>query len=150
MLTFGSICSGIGGAEAAWTPLGWRAAWCAEIDPFASAVLAARFPDTPNFGDFTKIGREVAADAVDILVGGTPCQAFSIAGLRKGLDDPRGNLTLEFLGLVGRLLPRWVVWENVPGVYSAESHAAPDPCPPPPPVDLGCDGATVETDEEYD
>lgn len=119
-LRFGSICSGIGGAEVAWTALGWRSAWCAEIDPFASAVLAARFPDTPNHGDFTRIGREVDGGTVDVLVGGTPCQAFSVAGKRAGLDDPRGNLTLEFLGLVGRLLPRWVVWENVPGVLSID------------------------------
>ncbi len=119
-LTFGSVCSGIGGAEVAWSRLGWRSRWCAEIDPFASAVLAARFPRTPNLGDFTKIRKGVDADAVDVLGGGTPCQSFSVAGLRKGLDDARGDLTLEFLGLVGRLLPRWVVWENVPGVLSID------------------------------
>ena len=119
-MRFGSVCSGIGGADCAWVPLGWRAAWAAEIDPFAAAVLRARYPDTPNRGDFTQLGRGDDAPAIDVLVGGTPCQAFSVAGLRKGLDDARGDLTLAFLGLVGRLLPRWVVWENVPGVLSLD------------------------------
>jgi len=88
--------------------------------------------------------------AIDLIVGGTPCQSFSVAGLRAGLDDPRGNLALTYLAIVARYRPTWVVWENVPGVLSSLSHDAPDPCPPPPPVDLGCDGAEVETDDEYD
>ena len=116
---YGSVCSGIEAATVAWHPLGWRAAWYAEIDTFASAVLAHRFPEVRNLGDFTQIDA-AAAGAVDLLVGGTPCQSFSLAGHRLGLDDPRGNLTLEFLRLAARARPRWVVWENVPGVLSID------------------------------
>jgi DNA (cytosine-5)-methyltransferase 1 len=118
-MTYGSVCSGIEAATVAWKPLGWRAAWFAEIDSFASAVLAHHYPEVPNFGDFTKIMPEQAGE-VDVLVGGTPCQAFSIAGQRAGLDDPRGNLTVEYLRLAARLRPRWLVWENVPGVLSID------------------------------
>jgi DNA (cytosine-5)-methyltransferase 1 len=118
-MRYGSVCSGIEAATVAWHGLGWRPAWFAEIDAFASAVLAHRFPEVPNLGDFTQIGPE--AGAVDLLVGGTPCQSFSVAGQRLGLDDPRGNLTFEFLRLAGRIRPRWVVWENVPGVLSIDS-----------------------------
>lgn len=117
-MTYGSVCSGIEAASVAWHPLGWRPAWFAEIDAFPSVLLAHRWPGVPNLGDFTRIGDE--RGAIDVLVGGTPCQAFSVAGKRAGLDDPRGNLTLEFLGLAGRLLPRWLVWENVPGVLSID------------------------------
>ncbi len=123
-MIYGSVCSGIEAATVAWQPLGWHAAWFAEIDPFARAVLAHRFPEVRNLGDFTSIRghwlRRIGATSIDLLVGGTPCQAFSVAGHRLGLDDPRGNLTLEFLGLVKRLRPRWVVWENVPGVLSLD------------------------------
>jgi DNA (cytosine-5)-methyltransferase 1 len=98
--------------------LGWKPAWFAEIDAFPSAVLAYHYSGVHNYGDFTKIGAD--APAVDVLVGGTPCQSFSVAGVRKGLDDERGNLTLEFLKLAGRIRPRWVVWENVPGVLSID------------------------------
>jgi DNA (cytosine-5)-methyltransferase 1 len=115
---FGSVCSGIEAASVAWTPLGWECAWVAEIEPFASAVLAHHYPDVPNHGDFTRIGKDVAVEPIDVLVGGTPCQSFSVAGKRAGLDDPRGNLTLEYLALAGRLRPRWLAWENVPGVLS--------------------------------
>ena len=113
-----SVCSGIEAASVA-APEGWHAAAFAEIEPFPSAVLAHRFPTVPNLGDFTKIE---AADvgAIDLLIGGTPCQAFSIAGKRAGLDDPRGNLTLEFLALAKRLQPRYIIWENVPGVLSID------------------------------
>ncbi len=122
-LVFASVCSGIGAPEFAWRDLGWRCAFMAEIDPFARAVLAHRFragtPGGPQlFGDFTKIGRDDADGAIDLLVAGTPCQSFSVAGRRGGLDDPRGDLALEFLGLARRLRPRWLVWENVPGVRS--------------------------------
>jgi DNA (cytosine-5)-methyltransferase 1 len=116
---YGSVCSGIEAATVAWHPLRWRAAWYAEIDKFASAVLANRYPEVRNFGDFTQIDA-AAAGAIDVLVGGTPCQSFSLAGHRLGLDDPRGNLTLEFLRLAARARPRWVVWENVPGVLSID------------------------------
>ena len=144
-----SVCSGIEAASIAWEPLGWEAAAFAEIEPFPSAVLNHYWPGVPNLGDFTKIKTEDIGP-IDVLVGGTPCQAFSIAGLRGGLDDDRGNLALEFLRLADRTRPRWVVFENVPGILSSTSHAAPDPCPPPPPLDLGCDGAEVDTEDEYD
>ena len=123
-MIYGSVCSGIEAATVAWHPLGWTPAWFAEIDPFARAVLAHRYPEVRNLGDFTSIRphwlRRIGAVEIELLVGGTPCQAFSLAGHRLGLDDPRGNLTLEFLGLVKRLRPRWVVWENVPGVLSID------------------------------
>ena len=113
----GSVCSGISADAVAWQPFGWKHQWFAEIDAFPSAVLAHRFPEVPNLGDFTKIKAETGS--IDLLVGGTPCQSFSVAGLRKGMDDDRGNLALEFCRLAGRLGPRWVVWENVPGVLSS-------------------------------
>lgn len=115
---YASVCSGIEAASVAWHGLGWRPAWFAEIDPFASAVLAHRFPEVRNLGDFTKIAGD--AGPVDVLVGGTPCQPFSVAGQRLGLDDARGNLTLEYLRLAARIRPRWFVWENVPGVLSID------------------------------
>ena len=117
-MIFGSVCSGIEAASVAWHPLGWRAAWLAEIEPFPSVVLAHHYPETPNYGDFTRLIQERPAD-VDLLVGGTPCQSFSVAGLRGGLTDHRGNLALAFMALVDVLRPRWVVWENVPGVLSS-------------------------------
>lgn len=110
-----SVCSGIEAATVAWHPLGWAPLMFAEVAPFPSAVLAHHFPKVPNVGDFTQIR---SAPAVGLLVGGTPCQAFSVAGLRRGLDDDRGNLALEFMRLADRLRPRWVLWENVPGVLS--------------------------------
>jgi len=113
-----SVCSGIEAATVAWHPLGWRAVGYSEIEPFPSAVLAHHYPDVPNHGDFTTLLRNPPS-GVDVLVGGTPCQAFSVAGLRGGLSDPRGNLALAFVALVGVLRPRWVVWENVPGVLSS-------------------------------
>ena len=147
-MIFGSVCSGIESASVAWHPLGWRAAFLSEIDKFPRAVLAHHYPDVPLHGDFTTIGAN-DYEPIDLLVGGTPCQSFSVAGLRGGLGDDRGNLALEFLRLADRLRPRWLVWENVPGVLSSLSHAAPDPCPPPPPLDLGCDGAEMDTEDEY-
>jgi len=118
-MRYGSVCSGIEAATAAWHPLGWRPVFFAEIAAFPSAVLAYRYPEVPNLGDFTQITRERIADDIDLLVGGTPCQSFSIAGLRGGLADERGNLALEYLRLADRLRPRWLVWENVPGVLSS-------------------------------
>lgn len=115
---FGSICSGIEAASVAWLPLDWQCQFVAEIDPFCSALLKHYYPEVPNYGDFTTIR---AAGPIDVLVGGTPCQSFSVAGQRAGLDDPRGNLTLEYLALARRLRPRWLVWENVPGVLSIDS-----------------------------
>lgn len=113
-----SVCSCIEAATVA-APEGWHAAAFAEVDPFPSAVLAHRFPTVPNLGDFTKIEAHHVG-AIDLLVGGTPCQSFSIAGHRLGLGDARGNLTIEYLELARRLRPRWIVWENVPGVMSID------------------------------
>lgn len=122
MLAYGCVCSGIGAATVAWEPLGWKSAWFAEILPFPSAVLAHHYPETPNLGDMTKIYDKTTflKKPIDLLVGGTPCQSFSVAGLRKALEDPRGNLMLEFLRLAHIKRPRWLVWENVPGVLSAD------------------------------
>ena len=113
-----SVCSGIEAASVAWEPLGWAPVAFAEIDAFPSAVLKHRFPHVPNLGDFTKI-KKADVGPIDLLVGGTPCQSFSVAGLRGGLADDRGNLALEFLRLADRTRPRWLVWENVPGVLSS-------------------------------
>ena len=118
-MKFGSVCSGIEAASVAWKPLGWQCQFVAEIDAFPCAVLAHHYPDVPNFGDMTKF-KEWPDAAINVLVGGTPCQAFSVAGLRGGLDDPRGNLTLTYLAVVEKYRPAWVVWENVPGVLSID------------------------------
>ncbi len=154
-MNYGSVCSGIEAATAAWRPLGWRALFLAEVEPFPCAVLGHRLGATrplrpldpaeaaddkdrknreswlrqlkeapeggtlPNLGDFTKIRKEDYNGDIDLLVGGTPCQSYSIAGLRKGLADPRGNLALEFVRLAYRTGARWTVWENVPGVLSS-------------------------------
>lgn len=116
-MRYGSVCSGIEAATAAWHYLGWEPVFFSEIEPFPKAVLAHHYPLVPDLGDFTKIGADVGP--IDLLVGGTPCQSFSVAGLRAGLDDDRGNLALEFIRLAQRLQPRWIVWENVPGVLSS-------------------------------
>jgi DNA (cytosine-5)-methyltransferase 1 len=120
-MRYASLCSGIEAATVAWKPLGWSCAWLSEIDRFPCAVLKHHYPDTPNLGDMTKINKEAIKEhgAIDVLIGGTPCQSFSVAGLRKGLADPRGNLALDFLRIVDEARPEWVVWENVPGVLSS-------------------------------
>lgn len=117
-MIYASMCSGIEAATVAWHPLGWRAAWYSEIDRFASAVLAHHYPRTPNRGDMTKF-KDWPDATLDLLCGGTPCQSFSNAGLRAGLDDPRGQLMLTFGAIAARYRPRWLVWENVPGVLSS-------------------------------
>ena len=117
-MIFGSVCSGIEAASVAWNPLGWRAAWFSEIESFPCSVLAHHYPDTPNRGDMTRF-EEWPDGPIDLLCGGTPCQSFSVAGLRKGLDDPRGNLMLTFGAVARKFRPRWLVWENVPGVLSS-------------------------------
>jgi len=113
-----SVCSGIEAATVAWHGLGWQPVAFSEIEKFPSAVLAHHYPTVPNLGDMTNY-KEWNIGQIDLLVGGTPCQSFSVAGLRKGLDDPRGNLCLVYLGLAARFQPRWILWENVPGVLSS-------------------------------
>ena len=113
-----SVCSGIEAASVAWKDLDWEPTAFAEVEPFPSAVLAHHYPTVVNRGDMTKF-QEWPDEAVDLLVGGTPCQSFSVAGLRKGLADPRGNLMLTYLAIADRYRPRWLVWENVPGVLSS-------------------------------
>ena len=134
-MKFGSVCSGIEAASVAWHPLGWQAAWFAEIEPFPCAVLAHHYPAVPNLGDMTTIAKRVMTgevEAPDVLAGGTPCQAFSVAGLRESLADERGNLTLKFVELADAIdfvrvrdgrPPAIVFWENVPGVLSTKDNA---------------------------
>lgn len=134
-MRFGSLCSGIEAASVAFKPLGWTSAWFSEIDPFACALLAHHYPETPNFGDMTTIRRRIESgeiEAPDLLCGGTPCQSFSFAGLRESLNDSRGNLTLEFVRIADAIdsvrraagkPPAWVLWENVPGVLSTPDNA---------------------------
>jgi DNA (cytosine-5)-methyltransferase 1 len=117
-MRYGSVCSGVEAATVAWHPLGWEPQWFSEIEKFPSAVLAHHYPSVPNLGDMTEF-KEWPDDPIDLLVGGTPCQSFSSAGLRKGLADPRGNLMLTYLAIAERYRPRWLVWENVPGVLSS-------------------------------
>jgi DNA (cytosine-5)-methyltransferase 1 len=117
-MKYGSVCSGVEAATVAWHPLGWEPQWFSEIEKFPGAVLDHHYPNTPNLGDMTKF-KEWPNDPINLLVGGTPCQSFSVAGLRKGLGDPRGNLMLTYVAIAARYKPRWLVWENVPGVLSS-------------------------------
>ena len=112
------MCSGVEAATVAWHSLSWEAEAFSEIEKFPSKVLAHHYPHVPNLGDMTKF-EEWNIESIDLLVGGTPCQSFSVAGLRKGLSDPRGNLMLTFGAIANRFRPRWLVWENVPGVLSS-------------------------------
>ncbi|EJT7885651.1 Dam family site-specific DNA-(adenine-N6)-methyltransferase [Salmonella enterica] len=134
-MRYGSVCSGIEAASVAWESLGWQPAWFAEIEAFPSAVLAHHWPDVTNLGDMTGIAAAVHAgdvEAPDMLVGGTPCQAFSIAGLRYGLADKRGQLSLSYVELANAIDDKRrergeeeaiTVWENVPGVLSSKDNA---------------------------
>lgn len=155
-VTFGSVCSGIEAASVAWAPLGWRAAWLAEIEPYPCAVLAHYYPTTPNLGNMLLIPamlRNGDIPAPDVFTGGTPCQAFSVAGLRASLKDARGNLSMTFCEIADEidiqraaagLLPCVIKWENVPGVLTTKDNAfgcflgglagesealVPEPCP---------------------
>jgi DNA (cytosine-5)-methyltransferase 1 len=118
MIKYGSVCSGVEAATVAWHSLGWQPQWFSEIEKFPSAVLKHHYPAVPNHGDMTNF-KEWPDEPIDVLVGGTPCQSFSVAGLRKGLDDPRGNLMLTYLAIAAKYRPKWLVWENVPGVLSS-------------------------------
>lgn len=134
-MKYASVCSGVEAASLAWMPLGWQAAWFSEIEPFPCAVLKKRYPNVPNLGDMTKIRVEnlqngdqkyygadgtnvIVSGGVDLLVGGTPCQGFSVAGKQDGLNDDRSVLCLTYIKLLETMRPRWFVWENVPGVFS--------------------------------
>jgi DNA (cytosine-5)-methyltransferase 1 len=119
LMRYGSVCSGVEAATVAWDQLGWKPQFFSEIEKFPSAVLAHHYPNVPNLGDMTQFKEWPNDQPIDLLVGGTPCQSFSVAGLRKGLDDPRGNLMLTYLSMAEQLKPRWLVWENVPGVLSS-------------------------------
>jgi len=115
-----SVCSGMEAASVAWHPLGWEPVGFSEIEPFPCEILKQRFPNTPNYGDLTKYPEwPIQPGTVDVLVGGTPCQSYSVAGKRGGLNDPRGQLMLSFLDLADRIKPKWIIWENVPGVLSS-------------------------------
>ena len=127
-LRVGSVCSGIGGFDLAFLQAGFEVVWACEIDRQARETLRFNCPDLVIYADITKLRSIERIEGIDVLCGGTPCQSFSIAGLRKGLADPRGNLALVFLGLVDWFRPGYVVWENVPGVHSSwsdvETHPA--------------------------
>jgi len=114
-----SVCSGIEAATGAWHHMGWNPVAFTEIEKFPSEVLKHHYPHVPNLGDMTKYKEWELNEPIDILVGGTPCQSFSVAGLRKGLEDPRGNLALTYCGILDKFRPKWFVWENVPGVLSS-------------------------------
>lgn len=117
-MKYASVCSGVEAASLAWMPLGWEPVWFSEIEPFPCEVLAQRFPGVPNLGDMTKIEGEKYRGTIDIIVGGTPCQGFSLAGKKGGIKDPRSGLCLAYCRLLKTVRPRWFVWENVPGVFS--------------------------------
>ena len=134
-MRYGSLCSGIEAASVAFGPLGWEAAWFSEIEAFPNAVLAHHYPGVANHGDMTTIRERILSgeiEAPDMICGGPPCQAFSVAGLRRSLDDERGNLTLEYVKIcdatdavrlaAGRP-PAWILYENVPGLLSVSDNA---------------------------
>ena len=127
-----SVCSGIEAASVAFKGLGWEPLAFSEIEPFPRAVLQHHYPDTPLYGDFTELKNMPFIEDADLLCGGTPCQAFSVAGLRQSLADDRGNLTLQFIHLADAIddlrsntgrEPAWILWENVPGVFSTKDNA---------------------------
>lgn len=119
-----SLFSGIEAASVAWGPLGFEPVAFAEVEPFCCDLLEKRFPEVPNLGDVTEIDWSDYRGAVDVVVGGSPCQAFSLAGNRGGLADERGRLMFEYVRAVREIRPRWIVWENVPGALSSEGGEA--------------------------
>jgi DNA (cytosine-5)-methyltransferase 1 len=133
-MRFGSVCSGIEAASVAWKPLGWEAAWFSEIEPFPSAALNHHYPNVPNLGDMTLLPDRILSgevEAPDVFCGGTPCQAFSVAGNRKSLDDARGNLSLTFCEIADAIdtirqqrnqSPAIIFWENVPGCINTKDN----------------------------
>ena len=118
-----STFSGVEAASVAWGPLGWKPAAFAEIDPFPSAVLAERYPGVPNLGDITKVDWKRWRGKCDLVVGGSPCQSFSVAGKREGLRGESG-LMFEYIRCVREVRPRWLLWENVPGALTSERGEA--------------------------
>jgi len=128
-MTYATVCSGIEAPTVAWHSLGWQPVWFSEIEPFPCKVLNHHYPHVPNLGDMTKLNEheEYRSTPIDLFCGGTPCQSFSIAGLRGGLDDERGNLALEFARILLRKQPRWFIWENVPGVFSSFTNETESP-----------------------
>jgi DNA (cytosine-5)-methyltransferase 1 len=133
-MNYGEVCAGLAASTVAWHSLGWEPAWFSEIEPFPCKVLKYRYPHVPNLGDMLLLRNNKTFNnvAIDLLVGGTPCQSFSVAGLRGGLADDRGNLALEFCRLLikkrdeGKPI-RWFVWENVPGALSSFSNEEGNP-----------------------
>jgi DNA (cytosine-5)-methyltransferase 1 len=135
MMTYGSVCSGAGTCALAFLPLGVKAAWFCEFAPAPSAVLAHHWPDVPNLGDMTTLPERILSGEIpapDVFMGGTPCQAFSVAGSRNSLDDRRGNLTLTFCEIANAIdtvrlasgrAPCVILWENVPGVLTVHDNA---------------------------
>ena len=121
-----TACSGIGAPEYAWRDLPFNFIGCSEIEAFPSAVLKHHYPAVKNYGDMTKYRDWKLDEPASIIFAGTPCVSFSVAGLRQGMDSPNGNLALVFLGMVERFNPRWVLWENVPGVLSSRSNGRSD------------------------
>ena len=119
LVNYLSVCSGIEAATVAWHDMGWKPIGFSEIEKFPSQLLQHHYPHVTNYGDMTKYKEWNINDTVGLLVGGTPCQSFSVAGLRKGLEDPRGNLMLTYLGIADHFKPKWLLWENVPGVLSS-------------------------------
>lgn len=128
-MNYGDVCTGLSAATVAWHPLGWRPAFFSEVEPFPCKLLKHHYPDVPNLGDMTKLleNQTFINAVINVLVGGTPCQSFSLAGLRGGLADDRGNLALQYCRLLIAKRPRWFVWENVPGVLSSFSDEPDSP-----------------------
>lgn len=123
---YGSVCSGVEAATCAWHPLGWEPQWFSEIEAFPCKVLKHHYPDVPNIGDMMHLNKNKIYNEsiIDLLVGGTPCQSFSLAGLRAGLDSANGNLALQYCRILIEKRPKWFVWENVPGVFSSFSDGS--------------------------